>query len=252
MKEHVSFQLVVLDETLPADFTFERLFTCVDTNVSLQVVLEGEARSTRLTCEHFPSVDRLVRPERVPLYKGFAAHRAFVRVLTSMNTSVAVQRERIPETLPALGALVRLFNSVHDLMSSQAAFSFEAFITGGADERPCVRVHDLMSLQMHFCFERLVTELTLEGSVFLLLVPQQVILERRCVPESSWALVASQRRLFFVSVHVLQQMKLPVEAFVTDVTHKNIFLPDHCILCVLAGSVCRRCRVCGGRILSEV
>ena len=102
MEKHVCFQLVVLDETLPADFAFERLFTRVDTNVSLQVVLQGEARSTRLTRKHFPSVDRLVRPERPPLDKSFATHRAFVRMFTSVNAFVALQRERVPEALPAL------------------------------------------------------------------------------------------------------------------------------------------------------
>lgn len=62
MKKHVCFQLVVLNETLPADLTFERCYTRVDTNVSVQVVLEGEPSSARLTCKHLPSVDRLVRP----------------------------------------------------------------------------------------------------------------------------------------------------------------------------------------------
>lgn len=63
MKEHVGFQLVVLNETLPTDWTFEGFFPCVDTNMSLEVVLKGEACSTRLTCKHFPSVDRLVCPK---------------------------------------------------------------------------------------------------------------------------------------------------------------------------------------------
>lgn len=57
MNEHVGFQLVVLNETLPAHFAFERFFTCVNTNVSLQVVLQGEACPTCLTCKHFPLVD---------------------------------------------------------------------------------------------------------------------------------------------------------------------------------------------------
>lgn len=58
----MGFQLVVLDETLPADFTFERSLACVNTNVSLQVVLKSEARSARLARKDFPSVDSLVRP----------------------------------------------------------------------------------------------------------------------------------------------------------------------------------------------
>lgn len=62
MEKHVGFQLVVLDETLPADFTFERSLARVNTNVSLQVVLKSEARSARLARKDFPSVDSLVRP----------------------------------------------------------------------------------------------------------------------------------------------------------------------------------------------
>lgn len=62
MKKHVGFQLGVLDETLAADLTLERFFTCVNTNVPLQVVLKGEACSAHLTREGFPPVDRLVRP----------------------------------------------------------------------------------------------------------------------------------------------------------------------------------------------
>ena len=57
MKKHVGFQLVVLNETLPADLTFERSLACVNTNVPLQVVLKSEARPTCLTCKHFPPVD---------------------------------------------------------------------------------------------------------------------------------------------------------------------------------------------------
>ena len=57
MKKHVHFQLVVLNETFAADFTREGFFSSVNSDVSLQVVLEGEARSTCLTREPFPSVD---------------------------------------------------------------------------------------------------------------------------------------------------------------------------------------------------
>lgn len=145
MKKHVGFQLGVLNETLAADLAFERFFARVNTNVSPQVVLKGEACSARLTRKRFSFVDRLVRPERLPLCKSFATHHAFVRMFPSMNTSVALQRERVPETLPALRALVRLFNGVHNLMSLQAALSFEGLPTGGADERPGVCVYDLMS-----------------------------------------------------------------------------------------------------------
>lgn len=63
MKKHVGFQLVVLNETLPADFTFERFLACVNTHVPLQVVLKSEASSTCLTCKHFSSVDGLVCPQ---------------------------------------------------------------------------------------------------------------------------------------------------------------------------------------------
>lgn len=63
VKEHVGFQLVVLNETLPADCTFKRPLPCVNANVPLQVVLESETSSARLTCKDFPSVDRLVRPQ---------------------------------------------------------------------------------------------------------------------------------------------------------------------------------------------
>lgn len=251
MKKHVSLQLVVLDETQPTDFTFERFFTCVNTNVSLQVVLEGEACATRLTGKYFPSVDRLVCPERSPLRKSFATHCAFIRMLTGVNTSVALQRERVPETLAALRALVRLFGCVNDLMRLQVAFSFEALPAGGAHERPRARVHELMSLQVHFGFERLVTDLALEGNRLPLLVSQQVMLKSRCVPEFPGALVAGER--FPVSVHVLLQVKLPVEALVTDVTHKHLrFLTGFCFLGVLAVGVLGFCRVGRGIILCSV
>lgn len=253
MNEHVGFQPVVLNETLPADFTFERFFTCVNTNVSLQVLLHGEAPSTRLTCKHFPSVNQLVHPERPPPYKSFATHRAFVRIFTSMSAFMALQRERVPETLPALGAFVRLFNTVYDLVSLQVGFSFEGLPTGGAGERPCVCVCELVSLQLHFCFERLLTELALERSVLLLLVPQQVVLKSRRVPEFSRALVAGERPLVFVSVHVLRQMKLPVEALVTHITYKQLPFPcDFCFLCASAVGVFGFCRVCCGTIICRV
>lgn len=239
VKKHVSFQLVVLDESLPADFTLERFLPGVNANVSLQVVLEGETGSTRLTRECFPVVNRLVRPERLPPYERFPTHRAGVGVLTCVNTSVAVQRERVPEALAAVGALVRLLGGVYDLMGPQVLFGFEALPTGGAGERLRVRVHQLMSLQAHVCFERLLAELALEGSVPPLLVPQQVLLERLLLPELPRAAVTFEKPLFRVSVHVFLQMKLSLEAFVTDVTNKGfLFLLHSCFLCVLAVSVC--------------
>lgn len=101
---------------------------------------------------------------------------------------------------------------------------------------------------MHFCFEGLVTDLAFKGRVLLLLVPQQVVLKSRSIPEFSRTLVAGKKSLSFVSFHVLQQMKLPVEGLVTEVAHKDLFcLPD--FLCVLAVSVSRFCRVCCGIIL---
>lgn len=57
MEKHVGFQLVVLNETYSANFAFEWFLTRVNTNVSLQIVLKGKTCSTRITCEHFPSVD---------------------------------------------------------------------------------------------------------------------------------------------------------------------------------------------------
>lgn len=130
-------------------------------------------------------------------------------------------------------------------MSLEVALSFEALPTGGADERPRVCVYKLVSLQAHFCFKRLLAELAREGSKLSLLVPQQVELKSRRIPEFSRALVAGERPLFFVSVHVLHQMKLPVEALVADVAHKNLpFPPDSCFLRALAASVFGFCRVC--------
>lgn len=117
-------------------------------------------------------------------------------------------------------------------------FSFESFPAGGADERPRVCVYELMSLEVHFCFECLLTERALEGRVFPLLVAQQVVLKSFRIPEFSRALVAGERPLFFVSVHVLYQVKLTVKALVTDVACKDLpFLLDFSFLFVLAVSV---------------
>lgn len=145
MKKHVRLQLGVLNETLAADITSERFLACVNTNVPLQVLAKGESRPARLTCKRFPVVDRLVRPERSPHRKSFAAHAAFVRMVACVSSPVAPQRESTPETLPAFEAPVRPLNIVDNLVSLQVAFSLESLSAGGADERPRVGVHDLMS-----------------------------------------------------------------------------------------------------------
>lgn len=49
VQKHVSFQLVVLQEALPADLTGQRFFSRMNADVSLQVLPEGEAGSTGLT-----------------------------------------------------------------------------------------------------------------------------------------------------------------------------------------------------------
>lgn len=116
MKEHVCFQLVGLNETLPAHLTFEGPLARVDVHVSLQVLRQGEASTARLTGKHLPSVDRLVRPERSSLYKNLAAHRAFVRVLSSVDASVTLKGEGVFEALSTLGAFVRLLSRVHELV----------------------------------------------------------------------------------------------------------------------------------------
>lgn len=51
---------------------------------------------------------------------------------------------------------------------------------------------------------------------------QQVALKSHRVPESSRTLVTREQSLFFMRVHVFQQVKLPVEALVTDVAHKTL------------------------------
>lgn len=102
MKKHVGLQLGVLDEALAAHLALEGFLPGVDAHVPLQVLLEGESCSARLACEGFAFVDCLVRPERPPLCESFAAHAALVRMLPGVNASVAVERERVSETLPAL------------------------------------------------------------------------------------------------------------------------------------------------------
>lgn len=103
---------------------------------------------------------------------------------------------------------------------------------------------------MHFCFECLVTKLALEHCVFLLLVLQQVVLKGCCSPKFSRTLVAGQKLLFFVSVDVLQQVKLPAEALVTHFTYKEFFwLLGHCFLHVLTIEILE---FCGGRLLCDI
>lgn len=170
-----------------------------------------------------------------------------------MNAFMALQCECVPETLPTLCAFVRLFNTVYYLMSLQVVFSFESLPTGGADERPRVCVYKLMSLKVHFGFESLLTERALESCIFPFLMAQQVVLKCFCIPKFSLALVAGKRSLFFMSVHVLHQMKLPVKDLVTDVTYKDLsFLLDFSFLCVLAVSVFGLCVVSRGTILCSV
>lgn len=134
-------------------------------------------------------------------------------------------------------------------MSPQVALSFESLPTAGADERPRVCVYELMRLEVHFRFERLVTELALEGGVFPLLVAQQVVLVSLRMPEFSGTLAAGENLPFFVSVHVLHEMELPAEAFVTNFTYKCPPSPLYfCFLSILDvrdfGSCCVRCVTC--------
>jgi len=61
-----------------------------------------------------------------------------------------------------------------------------------------------------------------------------MVLEGRRIPEFSGALVTGKKPPFFVRIHVLHQVKLPVEALVTDLTCKHLpFTPDFCFLSVL-------------------
>lgn len=225
----------------------------MDTDVSPQVVLQSEPRSTRLTCEHLPPVAPLVCAERPPLYKSFATHRALEGMLPGVNALMALQREGVPEALPALGALVRFLSRVNDLVSLEAVFSLEGLLAGGAGEWPHVRVHHLVSLQVHLSFEHLLTERALQGGVLPLLVPQQVVLERLRVPEPPGALVAGERPLLPVSVPVLHQVELPAEALGTDLTYKLLPFSSHSSFrCVLALRGFGFCRVGCGRILFNV
>lgn len=102
MEQHVGFQLGVLHEALAAHLALEGLLPSVDAHVSLQVLLEGESGAARLARERFALVHRLVRPERPPLGESFAARGALVRMLPGVNAPMAVEREGVSETLPAL------------------------------------------------------------------------------------------------------------------------------------------------------
>lgn len=146
MRKHVCFQLVVLTETLATDPAGERFFTCVNADVPLQVLLEGETCSAGLTCKSLSPVNRLVCSEGSPHREGFVTHATCERVLTSVGPSVTLQCEGVAETLPALGALVLLLSSVNHLMSLQVAFCFEGLPTGGAHKRPQVSVDNLVGL----------------------------------------------------------------------------------------------------------
>lgn len=112
-------------------------------------MLEGETRSAGLARECFASVDRLVRSEGPPHCESFVAHATFERLLTVVSSSVTLQGDGVPETLPTLRAFVRLLHRVDHLVSLQVALCFEGLPTGGAHERPEVGVNNLMSLQIH-------------------------------------------------------------------------------------------------------
>ena len=53
VESHVSFQVVVPGEALLTNAAFERFFTCVSTLVVLKYVLVPEGTITNPTCEHF-------------------------------------------------------------------------------------------------------------------------------------------------------------------------------------------------------
>lgn len=146
VKEHVRFQLVVLNEALATNLTGVRLFPRVNAKVPFQVLLEGETRSAGLAGEGFAPVDRLVRPEGPPHRERLVTHATFEGLLAVVSSSVALQGDGVPETLPTLGALVRLLHRVDHLVSLQVALRFEGLPTGGAGERPEVGVNNLMRL----------------------------------------------------------------------------------------------------------
>lgn len=102
VEQHVRLQLVVLHEGPPAYLACEWFLACVNADVPLEVLSEGESRPTRLAGEHLPPVDCLMRPERPPAGEGFAACRAGEGMLTSVDTTVALQADGASETLPAL------------------------------------------------------------------------------------------------------------------------------------------------------
>lgn len=109
-------------------------------------MLEGETRSAGLAGEGFASVDGLVRSEGPPHRESLVTHATFERLLPVVSSSVTLQGDGVPETLPTLGALVRLLRRVHHLVGLQVALGFEGLPTGGARERPEVGVNNLMRL----------------------------------------------------------------------------------------------------------
>lgn len=146
VEEHVRLQLVVLDEALATNLTGVRLFPRVNAKVPFQVLLEGETRPAGLAREGFASVDRLVRPEGPPHGESLVTHAAFERLLAVVSSPVALQGDGVPETLPTLGAPVRLLHRVDHLVSLQVALCFEGLPAGGARERPEVGVNNLVRL----------------------------------------------------------------------------------------------------------
>lgn len=65
-------------------------------------------------------------------------------MLPGVNASMAVEREGVSETLPALRAHVRLFHTVHSLVSPQVLSSLKALLAGRADKWSRVRVDGLV------------------------------------------------------------------------------------------------------------
>lgn len=146
VKKHVRFQLVVLNEALATDLTGVRFFSRVNATVPFQVLLEGETRSAGLAREGFASVDCLVCSEGPPHCEGFVTHATFEGLLAVVHSPVTLQGDGVPETLPTLGARVRLLDRVDHLVSPQVALCFEGLPAGGAGEGPEVGVNHLVSL----------------------------------------------------------------------------------------------------------
>lgn len=216
--------------------------------MSPQVLPEGEAGSTGLTGEPFPSVDSLVCPQRPPPREGFPTHRTSVRALSSVDAPVALQADGVPEALPALRALVWFLHQVNGPVSLQVVFGFEGLPAGGAAERSRVGVHQLVGLQARFGFESLLAEPAGERRVFLFFMSQQVELQGSGGAEPSGAPVAAERPPLFVDVHVLRQVELTGKTLLANLTDKHFpRASDHRVTwdLELRG-------VCGAKILSRV